>query len=60
MYTFLTAPVTAKHQLQTYLNYGNEKNNTWQHPIPFHEKLYGDTWNLYLTTALIIVINVNV
>jgi hypothetical protein len=40
--------------------YSNERKDTWQHPVPLHEKLYGDAGNLELTAAFFNLINVNV
>jgi hypothetical protein len=49
-----TAPMTAEHLLQTCPTYSNGQKDTWQHPVPLHEKLYG---NLELTAARIINVN---
>jgi hypothetical protein len=55
-----TAPMTAEHLLQTCPTYSNEQNDTWQHPVPFHDKLYGNAGNLELTATFFRIINVNV
>jgi hypothetical protein len=38
----------------------NERKGTWQHPVSFYDKLYGDAGSLELTAAFFRIINVNV
>jgi hypothetical protein len=52
--------MTAEHLLQTCPTYSNERKDTLQHSIPFHEKLYEDARNLELTAAFFRISNVNV
>jgi hypothetical protein len=33
--------------------YRHKRNSTWQHPVSFYVKLYGDVGNLELTAAFI-------
>jgi hypothetical protein len=60
MCTCGTALMTAEYLLQTCGTYSNERKETWQHPVPLHEKLYGDAGDLQLTAVFFNLINVNV
>jgi hypothetical protein len=52
--------MTAEHLLLICPSYSNERTDTWEQPVTLHEQLYGDAWNLELTTAFFKRINLSV